>query len=209
MTEAEWLAATHPAAMLAFLGDRASERKLVLFACWCAWRVWRLLDDPRWQRAVEVAERYAEGDALASEFRAAVGTAYRGGAGAGPIAALPMSIDGLGVALAADHCALMVGRDGPEGEGDSRAAAERAAQAGVIRDLFPYRPADLDPDWLTPDVLAIAQAIHRDRAFADLPLLADALEDAGCTSEEILGHLRGPGPHVRGCWALDPVLGKE
>ena len=42
-----------------------------------------------------------------------------------------------------------------------------------------------------------------------LPILADALEDAGCGDVDILAHLRGPGPHVRGCWAVDPLLGRE
>jgi hypothetical protein len=55
----------------------------------------------------------------------------------------------------------------------------------------------------------IADTIYRDRSFTDLPILADALEDAGCDNADILSHLRGPGPHVRGCWALDLILGKE
>jgi hypothetical protein len=55
----------------------------------------------------------------------------------------------------------------------------------------------------------LAQAIYEDRAFDRLPVLADALEDAGCTNSDLLGHLRGPGPHARGCWVLDLLLGKE
>ncbi len=55
----------------------------------------------------------------------------------------------------------------------------------------------------------LAAAVYEERAFDRLPLLADALEDAGCTNAELLGHLRGPGPHARGCRALDLLLGKE
>jgi hypothetical protein len=58
-------------------------------------------------------------------------------------------------------------------------------------------------------VRKLAVVIYADKLFADLPILADALEDHGCTDTDLLTHLRGPGPHVRGCWALDLVLGKE
>ena len=91
-------------------------------------------------------------------------------------------------------------------------SAEEAEQHQVVllRDLLgnPYQPVAVDPAWMTPTVRALAQAIHKERAFDRLPILADALEDAGCTDAEILSHLRGPGPHVRGCWALDLILGK-
>jgi hypothetical protein len=61
----------------------------------------------------------------------------------------------------------------------------------------------------TPTVLSIARTIYDERAFGDLPILADALEDAGCDRDALLDHLRSPGPHARGCWALDLILGKE
>jgi hypothetical protein len=92
---------------------------------------------------------------------------------------------------------------------------EWAAQAHLVRDLFanPFRPAvTLDPAWLTWNggtVPWLARAIYADRAFDQFPLLADAVEDAGCGDTETLGHLREPGRHVRGCWAVDLLLGKE
>ena len=95
---------------------------------------------------------------------------------------------------------------------------EEAAQAGLLRCIFgnPFRPVALDRSWKTPTALAIAQAAYEDRIvpaghlYSDkLAVLADALEDGGCTDAAILGHLRGPGPHVRGCWALDLILGRE
>jgi hypothetical protein len=73
----------------------------------------------------------------------------------------------------------------------------------------PFRPAALDLDWLTwreGTVPKIARVIYAERRFEDLPILADALEEAGCTSADILGHFREPGAHVRGCWALDCIL---
>jgi hypothetical protein len=91
----------------------------------------------------------------------------------------------------------------------------------LLHDLFgnPFRPAALDPSWLTwhsGTIPQLAQAIYEDRHLPDghldphrLAVLADALEDAGCSDQDILGHLRGPGPHTRGCWAVDLLLGKE
>jgi hypothetical protein len=63
--------------------------------------------------------------------------------------------------------------------------------------------------WNHAAVLAIARHIYDDRAFHDLPIMADALEDAGCTNADLLAHCRGPGPHVRGCWVVDLMLGKS
>jgi hypothetical protein len=75
----------------------------------------------------------------------------------------------------------------------------------------PFRPVVVDPAWLSWNrgtVVQLAKAIYDERAFDRLPILADALEDAGCHEAPILHHCRGPGPHVPGCWPLDLVLGK-
>lgn len=92
-----------------------------------------------------------------------------------------------------------------------RDPAEATYQCHLIREIFgnPFRPVTLDPSWLTPTVTAIAQTIYDDRRFADLPILADALEEAGCDNAEILQHCRGTEFHSRGCWVVDLVLGKE
>jgi hypothetical protein len=63
--------------------------------------------------------------------------------------------------------------------------------------------------WNDGAVVKLAESIYTERAFDRLPILADALEDAGCTDAAVLDHCRGPGPHVRGCWVVDLVLGKE
>jgi hypothetical protein len=93
---------------------------------------------------------------------------------------------------------------------------ERAVQeqAAFLRDLFgnPFRPVPVDPAWLAWErgtIPKLAEEIYEERAFDRLPVLADALEDSGCTNPDILSHLRGPGPHVRGCWVLDLLLGKS
>ncbi|MFM8273295.1 MAG: hypothetical protein ACKODX_13350, partial [Gemmata sp.] len=89
---------------------------------------------------------------------------------------------------------------------------ECAAQADLLRDLFDdqFRPVVPDHAWFTSDVMALAGAIYDGRAFEQMPILADALQDAGCDSEEVLTHCRGANRvHVRGCWVLDLVLGKH
>jgi hypothetical protein len=86
-----------------------------------------------------------------------------------------------------------------------------AWQTTLLRCVFgnPFRPVSIDPAWLTPDVKQLAEAIYDDRAFDLLPVLADALEDAGWHDPDILNHCRQPGEHVRGCWVVDLILGKE
>src|SRR5262249_21006964 len=74
---------------------------------------------------------------------------------------------------------------------------------------LPFRPVAVDPAWRTSGVLLLAKGISGERASDRLPILAAGIQDAGCDTDDILAHLRGPGPHVRGCWALDLVLGKE
>ncbi|MCE9566330.1 MAG: hypothetical protein K8U57_30265 [Planctomycetes bacterium] len=85
------------------------------------------------------------------------------------------------------------------------------AEAGLVRDIFgnPFRPVTVDPAWLTSTVLQLAGGIYEDRAFARLPILADALQDAGCDNDDVLNHCRQPDEHVRGCWVVDLVLGKK
>jgi hypothetical protein len=83
----------------------------------------------------------------------------------------------------------------------------------LLRDLIgnPFRPVAVQPTWLAwggGAVRKLAEAIYNERAFDRLPVLADALTDTGCTDAGLLGHLRSPGPHVRGCWGVDLILGK-
>jgi len=84
-------------------------------------------------------------------------------------------------------------------------------QDAVFRDLVgnPFLPVEFDPHWRTSDVLGLARAVYDVGAFDRVPILADALMDAGCADEAIIGHCRGPGPHVHGCWVVDLVLGKS
>jgi hypothetical protein len=90
--------------------------------------------------------------------------------------------------------------------------AEKAILSNLLRDIFGlhmFHPLKVDSHWLTTDVIAVGRAIYDERAFDRLPILADALEEAGCDNADILNHCRQPGEHVRGCWVVDALLGKE
>jgi hypothetical protein len=94
------------------------------------------------------------------------------------------------------------------------ARQERRAQCALLRDLFGhlFHPAAVEPAWLEWNggcIAAMARTIYDDRKYQDLPILADALEEAGCTMPDLLDHCRQPGEHVRGCWVIDAILGKD
>ena len=83
--------------------------------------------------------------------------------------------------------------------------------ADLLRCIFgnPFRPATIDPTWFTSPAVALAASMYESRDFAPMPILADALQDAGCENADVLAHCRNAqAPHVRGCWVVDLVLGK-
>jgi hypothetical protein len=238
MTEADWLACTDPKLMLKFLGDDPGNesgkepllsddltRKLRLFACACCRSVWHLLGTRRSRRAVEVAERFADRQAgslaLVSACLATILhrphapghiPAYAAG-----LVAFTRAIPSGQVAPCAWHCATALSQTTP-GDSDASRKAESALQAALVREIFgnPFHPVTIEPSWITPTVLALAQAAYDNRNLPSGTLdnarraaLADALEEAGCTNPDILNHCRRPGEHVRGCWVLDLLLGKK
>jgi hypothetical protein len=96
--------------------------------------------------------------------------------------------------------------------------AEHRQQCGLLRCVFgnPFRESQVEPAWHNRTVISLAQAAYDERVLPSgevepsrLAVLADALEEAGCADAGLVGHLREPGPHVRGCWAVDRLLAKE
>jgi hypothetical protein len=192
MTEQEWLACTDPKPMLAFLRRKVSDRKLRLFACAYARRNWHLLGAAS-QKAIDVAERYADGQGGDSDLHEAQ---------LASASAMPFAARGVCCSNASDAAEIAT-HTGTSGQ---------RVQADILRDIFgprPFRPVTLNPAWQMSNVIALAQSIYDERAFDRLPILADALEDAGCDNADILNHCRQPGEHVRGCWVADLLLGKE
>jgi hypothetical protein len=204
MTEPAWPAVTMSERLLNALKGRASDRKLRLYGVACARRAATLLGQDMTAEVLAV-ERFADGllpaardAARALKRRSAWGSARAAARSAveavahGPVwRAVPIS-------QRLDTC-------------EALRTAEKRAQVDLLRDLFGhvFLSVALEPAWLTPRVAQTAQAIYEGRRVEDLPILADALEDAGCGEAAILDHCRGPGPHVRGCWAVDLLLGKE
>jgi hypothetical protein len=226
MTESEWLEGANPAKMMSFLrGRRASERKLRLFGCACCRRVWGLLPDDASRDAVGVAEQFADGLASRKDLKAA----YLACGGDAPPTthdpahtAVRVSLKMAAFWTAYNARCLAAGVEPiPASQLAARHAAqelEGLGQGKLLRDILgnPFRPATITPACLTPQVVALAQAAYDRRELpvgtldiTRLAILADALEEAGCDQADLLGHLRGPGPHVRGCWAVDLLLGKE
>jgi hypothetical protein len=216
MIGGEWAACTDPTRMLEFLGGTAGERQLRLFVCaFCRWN-WDTLPDERSRRAVETSERFTEELATREQLAAAFHDAMlaketsvvRAGWGAawlGWVAqqACAATLSAAELVLAARH------RD----EWLRKLRQEQpAVQCDLLRDVFgpaPFRPILLDPSWRTPAVVALATAVYEERRFEEMPVLADALEESGCDSQEILGHLRQQEQtHARGCWLLDLLLNK-
>jgi hypothetical protein len=214
---------------------RGRARKLRLAVCACCRRVWRHLPDARCREAVAVAERYADGLAGEEERRAALGAAEEALGATGRQAAraarcawrcLAADTDALAACTEGMESAAWA-TAGPDEEahfntstdpaGFPGYAAERHAQVPLLRCVFgnPFRPVGVEPAWVTWNggaVVRLAQAAYDQRdpegAALDagrLGILADALEEAACADGEILGHLRGPGPHVRGCHIVDRV----
>jgi hypothetical protein len=228
MTESEWLACTDPEPMLDFLRGKASDRKLRLFAVACCRRIWKVVHSD-YHRLAELTERYADGKASQEELIAAIeeahdsdwtaGLAFEDATGFGEdYAAGDDMADAAGYATGnAAHASADAATDYPTHRETSPewAAAHKAelrAQATLLRDVFGclfFRSFTTDLHWLTPTVKQLAEAIYEDRDFDRLPILADALEEAGCFNADLLDHCRQPGPHVRGCWAVDAVLGKQ
>jgi hypothetical protein len=96
----------------------------------------------------------------------------------------------------------------------AESARECRAQGDLLREIFgnPFRPMKVEPVWLSANGgagAAILQLIDQEQRFEELPYLSDALMDAGCGDDNLLHHLRQPRGHVRGCWAVDRLLGRE
>jgi hypothetical protein len=223
MTGAGWLSCKDPDEMLGYLSSRSSDRKRRLFACACCRRIWHLLPDERCRRAVEVAEQLADSRARTEDLLAAgtsIHETFRWGegcpkfAGNATLGILSARLDGFTASFIRQNAARAVNRSRPRGSSQRIAGGERVFHVGLIRCIFgdPFRTVTLDPSGLARDdgtVADLARAIYEGRRFSPLPILADALEEGGCTDESILDHCRGPGPHARGCWVVDLILGKS
>ncbi len=228
MTEDEWLVCGAPEPLLDYLATGGSQRKFRLYAVACCRSIWHLLEGEPARCAVEVSERFADGNATNSERRAAAllsaegqhGTHYWAeAAAAGAVGTLQPRL----LRLVLQHATHGVGDAvAPRVPGQALTAdqsavraqmtrAECANQAVLLRDIFgnPFRPVAFSTNWRTDTAVTLAAQMYELRDFSAMPILADALQDAGCGNENILAHCRGPGSHVRGCWVVDLLTGRK
>jgi hypothetical protein len=211
VTEKKWLECTNLFAMLEFLKEKISDRKARLFVCACCRYLWEKLTDKRSRQAIIVAQRFADGLASSAERKLACAAAeeaekeiaevYDGPNEYRPSQAVGYALCKLGQAAHMAYSAAMCA-----------GAALSVRGCDWLRDFVHYplrRLPKLHRSWLSTAVKALAQSMYEDCDFSTMPILADALEEAGCQNAEILAHCREPGEHVRGCWAVDLLLGKS
>ena len=198
MTEDEWLVSAIPQCMLKAL--TLSERKERLCtAGWCralfAYRSW--FNIFRWPRQLDAAEAYADGHIDQAALR------HARGIGSGPHNLLLRACRASKFSIqdVVDSLSACMGEFG---------VPPAKEVCDILRDVAgnPFLPVAREPRWLMSNVVELAGIIYEEKAFDRLPILADALMDAGCSDEQVLVHCRSEGPHVRGCWVVDLLLGK-
>jgi hypothetical protein len=217
MTEAEWLISKNAWAMLSRYTKKSQrQNRLVLLAC-CRMDEGEIANQELISLALDAAERHADGLLAAStlrkykhrvaRFRNALQTSERITPELYAANLVVLSVTPFGSAgnqPVPDNILFEIrnGHFSPRLE---------TYLPFIFRDIFgnPYRTITVDPSWLTSTVVALATGIYQDRAFDRMPILADALQDAGCENVDILNHCRGEGVHVRGCWVVDSILGKK
>lgn len=234
MTNAEWLTSSDPSAMLKLIRSVVSARKLRLFACACVREVWSLLGEPHLQQCVDLSEQFAD-DLIDAETlrqqdeRVAVlalkadlpQTMSTPRLAAARAAWRTTQLDAFSAAETASALVQMSfapWQFSPQGEilnhGDNVAKAEsRRRQAELLRSIVgnPFTPIQLQPEWLTWNdglVPRIASEIYEQGRFEEMPVVADALQDAGCDVALLLDNLRRVVP-VRGNWTLDLILDRS
>jgi hypothetical protein len=234
MTESEWHTSGDPVAMLSFLRRQkaTSERKLRLFGVACCRLAWSRLSDDRCRRAVEAREGYEDGLVTAADLKSAQAEAWRALVdavdnrspnldairAAAEMAGQPVPSFGMRLRVAEDPDRWVREPDRMWAEA-TELWAERVAEltpdavtlCHLIRCVSsdPFRPAPWDPSWRTETVVLLARGMYESRDFGAMPILADALEEAGCGNEQVLEHCRAEKPHVRGCHVVDWILGRE
>ena len=223
MTETQWLRAICIHISVRDLAlQHLSERKRRLFACACCRRIWQLLVQDELKQAVEAAEQYADGlrtkrslGQVRKKIKPIANMAHHRHFYACAVAwALDRHEQYPLVSAQYASEALAFATTGQFHSPDYKKfmEAEQAEQIKLLRDVVgnPFRPVTVKPAWLTTTVVALAHGIYEECAFDRLPILGDALQDAGCDNADILNHCCDESlPHVRGCWVMDLVLQKQ
>lgn len=215
MTADEWRACSDPQKMIVAVNRRVSERKWRLVGCAFCRRIWHLLPHHFNRELVLAVEENPTGEFEDPDLNAAIRASsrveseHRDDLGYWAVKNLGRSYYKLKPLLAAGRAAVSAAYRVEHAGGDRE--AETAAHADLVRCVLgdPFRPVAFDPTWRTETAVTLARGVYDLHAFDRLPILADALEEAGCDHPDVLTHCRGPGPYARGCWVVDAVLGYE
>lgn len=233
MTEAEWLGAKFADPLLEFIEPTVSDRKLHYYAIACARRITPLLTHPSSLDGIDVLEQFAEGKCSAEHLEKLKwhieGAAYCVESGYAPwldvltqltesmwleIIEYPTEIIGDPrsiITYAAYYIDGIVSRVPRERQRPIPTHYGLFRPVWLVYEIFgnPFRRVKFKSKWRSETVLSLAHQMYDSKNFSAMPILADALEDSDCDSEDLLNHCRGPGPHVRGCWAVDAILTKK
>jgi hypothetical protein len=218
VTEAEWLASDDPLKMFSQVVRpmKSGRRQLDLFCIACVRLVWHLLEHSELKLPFEWLEVHPgervrpRGGHMSNLFQGPAKVLYdwryRRDLGLNTFA-IHIAHD-----LWADFYDYAFDNLGKESDYDLSVLREDPSifLPTVMREIFgnPFRSVVFDPEWRTATSVALAHEMYDSRDFSAMPILADALQSAGCDNEDILNHCRGEGPHIRGCWVVDVVLGK-
>ncbi|MBY0526856.1 MAG: hypothetical protein K2R98_25915 [Gemmataceae bacterium] len=222
MTDTEWLQCADPRLILAYHQHATSDRKLRLFAVACCRAEWALAEQKPSSEVIAALESWADGQATPEQIVAAAKMAAKrpkrkktpsaGDQLLSIVRIQAMFAAPLEAATAVSWYSTSALRESPGSAARYNEVLKK--QCDYLRDLFgrPFGHVAIDAAWRKSNhrlIPRLAQAIYEEGAFDRIPILADALEDAGCTNAAILDHCRQPGEHVRGCWVVDLLLGKK
>ena len=215
MTEAHWNELAFPIPLLNFLrlDRRLMPRKSRLFACGCARLVWPNLAEAEIRFTVETAERFIENQESAIGLEIAHRIArdtYDNNPGDRVLEfGFHISEATINETLIASITfeLLLTMSEAPR---DLGIATVNRRLASLVREVFPHSDRPFELSWRTVAVHDLASGMYESRDFSAMPILADALEEAGCHNAAVLRHCRDSNhEHIRGCWVLDLILGKE
>jgi hypothetical protein len=216
-SELDWFTCKYPRPLLGFLRGKVSDRKLRLFAGACCRRVHHLSTQDVLVQVIGVSERFADGQATEHDLNSstlAAGAAVSKLRSGGIMTEMGAAEAASGLTkrcFTVDDAIQLSYSVATANWARVDLETEDGSQTLILRDIVgnPFRLVSILPAWRSEPVVGLARSTYEEQAFNQLPILADALEEAGCDSTDILQHCRGDGPHVLGCWVLDMLLGRE
>ncbi|AMV26990.1 hypothetical protein VT84_21490 [Gemmata sp. SH-PL17] len=210
MTEEEWFGSADARRLASFAAMMMSARKLRLFmVAWCRYN-WVRVTNPLVRHAAVLAEQFVDGHAHKNQLDMMFDGARSIIAGTLASYLLWTNSAQLGDCVEG-FCLNDASLAPPPTDDQDATTARHLVRADIFRDIAgnPFKRAKFDKRWRTQTAMLLARQMYESRDFSAMPILADALQDAGCSNTDVLNHCHGAGLHVRGCWVVDLVLGKS